>query len=98
MWWTEPVGQAYSVPVLLASAFPRASGRSRRERSATMNRRAFLEKGAAGMAGLGLLGAPPAASAAPDPVLYNGIRLPAPWPPRPRPLTREPVAAPHLQF
>src|SRR5437764_1504255 len=29
--------------------------------------------------------------------LYNGIRLPEPWPPRPRSLTREPVLPPYLR-
>ena len=30
-------------------------------------------------------------------VLYNGIRLPADWPPRPQTLTREPMRVPYLE-
>jgi len=30
-------------------------------------------------------------------VLYNGVRLPSPWPPRDRELTREPMAVPYLE-
>src|SRR5438045_1255548 len=61
-----------------------------------MNRRTFLAHGAAGIAGLGLAKALPATTPRTQ-VLYNGIRLASPWPPRARSLSLEPMAVPYLQ-
>jgi hypothetical protein len=52
-----------------------------------------------GLAGLGLAGTAlpqPAADAADGETLYNGIRLPPVWPPRPKTITLEPMAVPYL--
>src|SRR5213593_1116842 len=61
-----------------------------------MQRRDFLACGAATVGGLALL----AHAEAGEPqvqTLYNGIRLPAVWPPRIDKLTQEPMAVPYLQ-
>jgi hypothetical protein len=58
-----------------------------------MNRRKFMQWGAASLAPFGL---PERSIAAAEPeTLYNGIRLPSPWPPRIT-LSREPMAVPYL--
>src|SRR5262245_29886754 len=57
-----------------------------------MNRRQFLQAGAAGALALAPL---PLQAGEPDVFLYNGIRLPSPWPPRLK-LTNEPMAVPYL--
>ena len=61
-----------------------------------MKRRMFLQAGAASLGGLTFL----ARAHAGEPMgqtLYNGIRLPATWPPRIDKLTQEPMAVPYLQ-
>src|SRR5438128_9110412 len=62
-----------------------------------MNRRRFLQLGAASALALGN-GSVSGTSRAgqPDQVLYNGIRLPSPWPPRLKVLRHEPMAVPYL--
>jgi hypothetical protein len=62
-----------------------------------MNRRAFLETSVAALAGSGLTEASAAANPTVDRVLYNGIRLPEPWPPMQEVLTSEPMRVPYLQ-
>ncbi len=57
-----------------------------------MDRRQFLQVGAAGALGLSGYCQPPDK----EQVLYNGIRLPSVWPPRPKSLTNEPMAVPYL--
>src|SRR5262245_20424261 len=62
-----------------------------------LDRRGFLRAGALTVGGLTLLEAPGEALAgAAGETLYNGIRLPAPWPPRGTPLTAEPMPVPYL--
>jgi hypothetical protein len=64
-----------------------------------LNRRTFLHAGFLGFAGIGLYGLPLAESLfaeSKDNDLYNGIRLPSPWPPRMAEFTREPVRPPYL--
>src|SRR5438876_2582136 len=58
-----------------------------------MHRRKFMQWGTASLVPLALPGIPAAAPAAE--LLYNGIRLPSPWPPRVT-LSREPMAVPYL--
>jgi hypothetical protein len=58
-----------------------------------MDRRQFLAAGA-GAAGATLLAAGPAASS--GETLYNGIRLPSPWPPKLVELPLDPVTPPYL--
>jgi len=55
------------------------------------DRRRFLQAGA-----LGLIGWGAGLEAAAGETLYNGIRLPASWPPRPKAIPREPVTPPYL--
>jgi hypothetical protein len=57
-------------------------------------RRDFLRSGLLG-AGTLALGGP--AFAAPAEVLYNGIRLPSPWPPAIKDVPKTPVTAPYLR-
>jgi hypothetical protein len=60
-----------------------------------MDRREFL---GAGLAGLGLAAGVTGAEPAPDgETLYNGIRLPTPWPPKIAEVPRDPVTPPYLQ-
>ncbi len=62
-----------------------------------MNRRKFLATGAAGL-GLALdRTAARAANAPAGEVLYNGIRLPSPWPPKVGDVFRDPVTPPYLR-
>jgi hypothetical protein len=64
---------------------------------ATIDRRDFLRAGTLAVAGLALPGSPGAAPAGTaGETLYNGIRLPSPWPPRGTPLTGEPMPVPYL--
>jgi hypothetical protein len=64
--------------------------------SARPTRRNFLHAGA--LAGGGLIGlAPPSAAQLDGETLYNGIRLPAAWPPRGRTLSREPMPVPYMR-
>src|SRR5438093_500876 len=63
-----------------------------------MHRREFLRAGALAAGGVGLLGhADPTFAGQEGQTLYNGIRLPATWPPRLDRLTLEPMAVPYLQ-
>src|SRR5689334_5385357 len=55
-----------------------------------MNRREFLAAGAA------VLAAEPSASSEGE-TLYNGIRLPSPWPPKIAEIPRDPVTPPYLK-
>src|SRR5262245_34336833 len=57
-------------------------------------RRAFLKAGA--LAAAGLAAGAEVAPAAEGETLYNGIRLPSPWPPRGLALTAEPMPVPYL--
>jgi hypothetical protein len=59
------------------------------------SRRDFLQAGALASAGLASL--PTAAADETGVTLYNGIRLPAAWPPRGRSLSREPMPVPYLR-
>ncbi len=59
-----------------------------------LDRRDFLRLGLLGAAGLAAL--PPAFAADEGELLYNGIRLPTPWPPRPAELSREPSEPAYL--
>jgi hypothetical protein len=59
-----------------------------------LNRRAFLA--ASAIAGTALLGAEPDSPSGGE-TLYNGIRLPSPWPPKIDALPREPVTPPYLK-
>jgi hypothetical protein len=59
-------------------------------------RRHFLQTTAAGAVALGAT-FHAEADDSPAEVLYNGITLPSPWPPRSRTLTREPMTVPYLQ-
>src|SRR5437763_11373936 len=61
-----------------------------------MQRRQFLAAGAAGV-GLSLLPQGDLRADEPGRTLYNGIRLPAVWPPRTDRLTPEPMSVPYLQ-
>src|SRR5215471_12286371 len=64
-----------------------------------LNRRTFLHAGCLGGAGVGLHGLPLAETPfaeSNDNILYNGIRLPSPWPPRLPGFSREPMALPYL--
>src|SRR5439155_21534925 len=61
-------------------------------RSPMLTRRAFLGAAAAG-AGGALFADPPAGGE----TLYNGIRLPSPWPPRIAEIPAEPVTPPYLK-
>jgi hypothetical protein len=70
--------------------------RRRHPPPAQPTRRGFLATAAAAACGLGSSAAAPQAGP-PGETLYNGIRLPAPWPPRGRALSREPMAVPYLQ-
>ncbi len=67
---------------------------SARSRS-RVGRRAFVKAAAAGAAGLAMPW-PLAAAAAGGEVLYNGIHLPHPWPPRLRSLPLDPTPPPYL--
>jgi hypothetical protein len=61
-----------------------------------MNRRGFLEAGAAGLA-IALDSTPSRAADQPGgQTLYNGIRLPSPWPPKVGDVFRDPVTPPYL--
>jgi hypothetical protein len=61
------------------------------------NRRRFLQAGVLGAVGLGLAPWLPQASAEPaEETLYNGIRLPSPWPPRLGAVSFEPMSPPYL--
>jgi hypothetical protein len=62
-----------------------------------LDRRSFLQQGALGALALGTPW--PAALAGEEPggeTLYNGIRLPSPWPPKDHAVTQEPPSAPYL--
>src|SRR5262245_52111699 len=59
------------------------------------NRREFLSAAGA-LAGAALLSAEPAAPSGGE-TLYNGIRLPSPWPPKTADLPRDPVTPPYLK-
>jgi hypothetical protein len=63
-----------------------------------LSRRGFLQAGVAGTIGLGLGGVldPNAIRAADGEILSNGIRLPAPWPPRLPGVSFEPMTPPYL--
>ncbi len=61
-----------------------------------MHRRKFLAAGAAGL-GLSLVAGSELRAGETGLTLYNGIRLPAVWPPRVDKLTLEPMAVPYLQ-
>ena len=61
-----------------------------------MNRRTFLQSGAAALALSATEGAGSVRAGEAPTTLYNGIRLPAPWPPRLATLTNEPMAVPYL--
>src|SRR5437870_1268964 len=65
-----------------------------------MNRRVFLRQTGLGLAGLVSSTAfrigECAATERPVEVLYNGIQLPSPWPPRDRSVTLEPMEPPYL--
>src|SRR2546421_12804906 len=66
-------------------------------RGTTMtNRRTFLQASSAGLLGLHELLHPGPAHAQAGETLPNGIRLPAPWPPRLTELPREPLTPPYL--
>src|SRR5262245_37422671 len=60
-----------------------------------MHRRTFLQTNAAGLAALNL-DADLLHAGEPEETLYNGILLPARWPPRIE-YTREPMTVPYLQ-
>jgi hypothetical protein len=60
---------------------------------AHVNRRKFVQWGAASLVPFCVSGSPAAGPQAE--ILYNGIRLPSPWPPV-RALSREPMAVPYL--
>jgi hypothetical protein len=64
-----------------------------------IDRRSFLAAGAAGIGGWALLSeATPGIAGTPEgQTLYNGIRLPASWPPRVDTLTADPMPVPYLQ-
>src|SRR2546425_13302550 len=61
---------------------------------ANFTRRCFLQTGLVGAAGLATLDA--AQPAAEGETLYNGIRLPTPWPPRIKEVPRDPVTPAYL--
>src|SRR5436309_1679921 len=66
-----------------------------RMRSSMMNRREFLIA-AGGIAGVPLVAAEPAPPSGGE-TLYNGIRLPSPWPPKIAEISRDPVTLPYLK-
>src|SRR5262245_31612293 len=61
-----------------------------------MDRREFLAASALGLGVVPFAGSPSFAQE-PEQVLYNGIRLPKPWPPRTDKLTLEPMPVPYLK-
>jgi hypothetical protein len=64
-----------------------------------LDRRTFLHAGCLSGLSVGLQGWPPSESLlseSKDNILYNGIRLPSPWPPRLAGFKREPVTPPYL--
>src|SRR5438128_819632 len=64
---------------------------------AHFDRRGFLRLGVLGTAGLLVSDRFASAAGAPETeVLYNGIRLPTPWPPRIKDVPREPVTPAYL--
>ena len=69
-----------------------------RHMSSYFHRRRFLQLGLLSAAGLAAPGIPAAAVplAAHGELLYNGIRLPKFWPPRPKEVPREPVVPAYL--
>src|SRR5690348_4220750 len=65
--------------------------------NAPVDRRQFIRLGVAGVAGLAAAAAAsPTPAAADGEVLYNGIRLPPLWPPRPADVPEEPVTPAYL--
>src|SRR5262249_56809227 len=64
--------------------------------SGRQSRRLFLRAGLVGAAALGL-GGPGQLFAAEEEVLYNGIRLPSPWPPVLKDVPKDPVEPPYLK-
>jgi hypothetical protein len=61
----------------------------------SQSRRCFLRSGLAGAAALGL--GPQGLHAAEEEVLYNGIRLPSPWPPVLKDVPKDPATPPYLK-
>src|SRR5262249_37441618 len=63
-----------------------------------LDRRRFVQLGLLSLAGLGSssLGTLPATAAEEEQTLYNGIRLPSPWPPRIGNVPRDPVVPAYL--
>jgi hypothetical protein len=63
-----------------------------------MHRRSFLKRAGVASALIGTSRLPELGAAQPkeENVLYNGIRLPSPWPPRLKSLSSEPMAVPYL--
>jgi hypothetical protein len=60
------------------------------------DRRSFLRTGALALGSLTLFELPDALAGPAGETLYNGIRLPSPWPPRGKPLTLDPMPVPYL--
>src|SRR5207248_3530000 len=65
--------------------------------SARQSRRLFLRSGLLGAAALGLASQRHDLLAADEEVLYNGIRLPSPWPPVIEDVPKDPVVPPYLK-
>jgi hypothetical protein len=66
-------------------------------RENTVNRRGFIRAGALGFGGMAALGQMSLGGEPSGQMLYNGIRLPATWPPRIDKLTLDPMPVPYLQ-
>jgi hypothetical protein len=62
--------------------------------SSRLDRRGFIQTSLAGSAGLAASAVFSPSFAAEGELLYNGIRLPSPWPPRIKDVPRAPVVPP----
>src|SRR5947209_1961518 len=76
----------------MPSAVRAGGGRTRRP---LMDRREFLAAATIALHSTARAAEP--ARAPGGALLYNGIRLPSPWPPRVNEITRDPVTPPYLQ-